>query len=149
MITQVCNKCNIEKDVSLFEWQKNRPNPRKTCKLCRSRVPRTEEQIKKRAEYVKNLYSRRKDHYRYVAEKSLYGVSKDQFEYDYCAICGSKKRLHIDHCHKSGDVRGLLCQNCNFGIGNLKDSIDNLKAAILYLQNPPALNKPHFQIEGV
>lgn len=149
MITQVCNKCNTEKDVSLFEWQKNRPNPRKTCKLCRSRVPRTEEQIKKRAEYKKDLYSRRKDHYRSVAEMSLYGVSKDQFEYDYCAICGSKERLHIDHCHKSGDVRGLLCQNCNFGIGNLKDSIVNLRTAILYLQNPPILNKPHFQIENV
>ena len=89
--SQVCNKCHTEKHISYFEWQKNRPSPRKTCKLCRSRVPRTEAQIKKRAEYAKNLYSRNRDHYRAVAEKSLYGVSKNQFEYDYCAICGSKE----------------------------------------------------------
>ena len=64
-----------------------------------------------------------------------------------CAICGITERLHIDHCHNSGDVRGLLCSNCNLGIGNLKDNIKILKNAILYLENPPRLDKPHFQIK--
>ena len=55
-----------------------------------------------------------------------------------CAICGKhqsefKKALHIDHCHKTGKLRGLLCSNCNTGIGLFKDDIENLKCAILYL----------------
>lgn len=141
-----CTTCGIQKDVTFFEWQKDRKSPRKKCKLCRSREPKTPEQLKKKSEYKKKLYASRRDHYRRVYEKSVYGVHKQQFNYDYCAICGSKEKLHIDHCHETGNVRGLLCSNCNFGIGNLKDNIDYLKTAILYLENPPVLNKPHYQI---
>lgn len=55
-----------------------------------------------------------------------------------CAVCGKhqtefKKRLAVDHCHKTKKVRGLLCNNCNIGIGFMKDDIENLKCAILYL----------------
>lgn len=59
-----------------------------------------------------------------------------------CAICGSHKsgkknsnRLSIDHCHKTGKVRGLLCQQCNLGIGCLKDDITILENALAYLQH--------------
>lgn len=56
-----------------------------------------------------------------------------------CAICattepGSRiKRFHVDHCHNSGEVRGLLCENCNRGIGLLKHDVDILAKAQLYL----------------
>lgn len=55
-----------------------------------------------------------------------------------CAICGKhqielKRPLHIDHCHKTKKVRGLLCSNCNTGIGLLQEDIENLRCAILYL----------------
>ena len=51
-----------------------------------------------------------------------------------CAICKKAKRLlHVDHCHSSGKVRGLLCYNCNNGLGRFKDSVVNLKEAIIYL----------------
>lgn len=52
-----------------------------------------------------------------------------------CLICDEIKRLVIDHCHTSGKVRGLLCSNCNSGLGLLGDNITNLKRAVLYLQN--------------
>lgn len=56
-----------------------------------------------------------------------------------CVICDIEhnniKKLHVDHCHKTGKVRGLLCNNCNNGIGKLGDSIIMLKKAIKYLQN--------------
>lgn len=57
-----------------------------------------------------------------------------------CAICGEKeivedRCLSIDHCHKTGKVRGLLCRTCNSGIGFLKDDIYLLKKAIKYLKN--------------
>lgn len=59
-----------------------------------------------------------------------------------CAICkstynGTKQHPYfaVDHCHTSMEVRGLLCTKCNQGIGLLKDSIENLSNAILYLEN--------------
>ena len=58
-----------------------------------------------------------------------------------CAICRSEstkdkrtKNFPIDHCHKTGKVRGLLCAACNKGIGMLEDSIENLRSAIDYLE---------------
>jgi hypothetical protein len=50
-----------------------------------------------------------------------------------CAICGSFEFLHIDHCHKTGQVRGLLCNTCNKGIGHLQDSVVVMGKAIAYL----------------
>lgn len=61
-----------------------------------------------------------------------------------CAICrnpethkrGNKiKDLAVDHCHKTGKVRGLLCSDCNTGIGKLKDSPEILDAAAAYLRS--------------
>lgn len=57
-----------------------------------------------------------------------------------CKLCGlildsSTKALkpHIDHCHKTGDIRGMLCHNCNAGLGHFKDSIELLNKAEEYL----------------
>jgi hypothetical protein len=60
-----------------------------------------------------------------------------------CAICfkpehvidknGKRRALAVDHCHESKEIRGLLCTNCNKGIGHLKDSIELLASAITYL----------------
>ncbi len=57
-----------------------------------------------------------------------------------CAICGRdesmlRRRLAIDHCHDSGQVRGLLCDECNAGIGFFKDSVELLQKAIEYLES--------------
>jgi len=61
-----------------------------------------------------------------------------------CGICkkpetsisrfGTPKRLTIDHCHITGRIRGLLCDNCNRGIGHLQDNVSILQAALEYLK---------------
>ena len=57
-----------------------------------------------------------------------------------CEICGiseedaPKGRLHVDHCHESGGVRGLLCQRCNQALGMFFDDVSNLEKAISYLK---------------
>jgi hypothetical protein len=56
-----------------------------------------------------------------------------------CAICGTTQpglrisRFHIDHCHETGKVRGLLCSPCNTGLGQFKHDTTLLKAASDYL----------------
>ena len=56
-----------------------------------------------------------------------------------CAICGiteseCNRKLHMDHDHETGDLRGFLCNNCNLLIGYAKDSVKNLQLAITYLE---------------
>jgi hypothetical protein len=56
-----------------------------------------------------------------------------------CAICGElrlpdQRVLVVDHNHNTGKIRGLLCHPCNMGIGQLKDSLDVLRKAVLYLE---------------
>lgn len=61
-----------------------------------------------------------------------------------CAICRRsetevpKGRLHVDHSHESGLIRGLLCSPCNTAIGLLREDADALLAAVAYLAEPPA-----------
>ena len=75
--------------------------------------------------------------------KRNFGISVKQYsellknQGGVCAICGSipnaKKRMAIDHDHKTGRIRGLLCHMCNLSLGGFRDDPEMLKAAIVYL----------------
>lgn len=70
----------------------------------------------------------------------MYGISMDDYKNmiikqdGHCAICNHEKELQIDHDHKTGKVRGLLCRACNTAIGKFKDDITVLMNAIEYLR---------------
>ncbi|WP_369356154.1 endonuclease VII domain-containing protein [Streptomyces sp. cg2] len=51
-----------------------------------------------------------------------------------CAICRKAPAAHVDHCHATGKVRGVLCFNCNSAIGKLGDDPDVIRRAIAYLE---------------
>lgn len=74
--------------------------------------------------------------------RSAYDLTLEQynailaFQNNGCAVCGSLppvKPLHVDHCHTTGRVRGLLCHGCNTGSG-MADNIDLLQKKVAYLQ---------------
>jgi len=70
-----------------------------------------------------------------------YGLSPEEYDNmvaaqkGCCLICGvTPTRLHIDHDHTTDVVRGLLCNTCNAGLGQFKDSPDLLRAATKYVE---------------
>ena len=51
-----------------------------------------------------------------------------------CGICEKYfEKLHVDHCHTTNKIRGLLCNHCNLALGKFKDDIKRLSNAINYL----------------
>lgn len=81
----------------------------------------------------------RADHYFKQNLKAKYGLTMEAYEalveaqQGLCAVCGTEDKLFVDHDHGTGDNRGLLCQNCNFGLGHFRDNPDLLMSAAVYL----------------
>lgn len=91
-----------------------------------------------------NRQARRRDKRakRVIHVENLYGLSEAEYterisgQGNLCAICRQKdemKVLCVDHDHATGKVRGLLCNNCNVGLGNFRDNPKILESAIAYL----------------
>ena len=73
---------------------------------------------------------------------------------DICEICGGPpngrgKRLHYDHCHKTGAFRGWICSNCNSALGHVHDSVDHLRKLIAYLQHNRKSTAPQLMLAGI
>lgn len=70
-----------------------------------------------------------------VKIKSKYNLSLEDYDklMVACEICGSKRNLHIDHDHGTGELRGCLCINCNTALGGFRDNPELLEKAIKYL----------------
>jgi hypothetical protein len=71
-----------------------------------------------------------------------YGINEQQFDSikesqgGGCALCGNTDdQLVVDHCHEKGYIRGLLCHQCNIGLGMFRDNPSTLRRAIGYVNN--------------
>ncbi len=112
---------------------KSKDGRRPECKACRK--------VSSRAEYLQNPKPGKWSKNAYLKRK--YGISLDEYEellrtqQGVCAICRAKENrsLAVDHDHKTGRVRGLLCTNCNQGLGKFRDDVDLLYASVLYLES--------------
>ena len=138
-------KATTEDELTLFvQGSKCKYGRTNLCKVCRA--------TKKRETYTPKNGTLKLNHNYTHRDRYLYKKYKIR-EKDYdrmfaeqdgtCKICrcttksernGYHKRLAVDHCHTTGEVRGLLCVKCNVGIGYFDDDIDVLKNAIKYLR---------------
>jgi len=130
-----CTRCGERKPVDEFyvlnkRWRQSR------CKDCLFQIT-----IADRKAHRPRWAAYRQKHHM----KQRYGVSAVEYERllkeqnGVCAICKgtnpSKRRLSLDHEHKTGKHRGLLCDNCNNGIGRFHEEVGRLAAAIAYLEH--------------
>src|SRR6266851_7644995 len=84
--------------------------------------------------------------------KYTYGISVEEYDAllarqnGKCAICREKpegQTLCVDHCHVTGRIRGLLCRNCNVGLGNYRDDPRLMRAGAAYLEASLAADPRH------
>ena len=79
---------------------------------------------------------------RYNDRKRKYGLNKEDYDLLFesqngqCAVCANPidHSSPVDHDHATGKIRGILCNDCNTGIGLFKDSISIMASAIIYLE---------------
>lgn len=95
---------------------------------------------KDRRKYLREWRAKNGEHARNHRYKAKFGISLETYERMFleqkglCAICNkAMKRLCVDHCHNTKQMRGLLCHKCNMALGGFNDSVELLKAAIKYL----------------
>lgn len=166
-VTKICTKCGEDKPVSSFHKNRDGFRPDcKTCNNARSNGWHARNKDRSIKYYDENRhvlnaqsrewYVKNKDRAKASARKSQfkkYNISPEQYLRQYeiqkgmCAVCGGLglicghgnkgEVLHVDHCHRTGAVRGLLCTRCNPGIGFLKDDPIILRKAAAYLEKPP------------
>jgi len=117
----------------------NKIGRRKFCKTCIKDIPASERKSfwHQQRDYVQPKPSpERVRNYMY---KYNYGLTLSEVENmiakanNQCEICKSEVKLNVDHNHNTNEVRGMLCFNCNTGLGMFKDNIDFLKSAVDYL----------------
>ncbi len=143
-----CTICGESKLLTYFNKVINRNGTK--AKYCSSECKKCFNKKRREGEWRRSS-SRRRKYYLENREKSknkelikTYGITLKEFNemrkrQDYlCLICekhesDSNKGLHIDHCHESNKVRGLLCNSCNLAIGQLKHNVTIMNKAIKYL----------------
>lgn len=135
--TKTCTKCGETKTLGYFGIDRRRPD--KKCLWCRVCKGIASSDWSKKNPVKKNKIFRAKCY----DLKNKYGITFQEFGWMLveqnggCKVCDKTllgKNTHVDHCHDTGKVRGLLCTNCNWGIGQLGDSLERLRAAVKYLE---------------
>lgn len=112
---QKCRHCKLELELYNFHNDRRTPNGYyDICRSCRSKHRR-----------ITNISDQK---YKEILES----------QNNKCAICGKdaeefKTALNVDHDYTTDKIRGLLCTNCNMGLGQFKDSLSNLHRAMMYL----------------
>lgn len=133
-----CKTCGEEKELALFPKDSNCSDGRRgCCNKCQA--------AKRRARPGWREKNRARDRrWRYGLDDEAF---KDLLESQggVCAICTAtlepgKSSMHVDHCHETGQVRGLLCGTCNVGLGLFTEDVEKLLNAVSYLRQSKGLS---------
>lgn len=122
--TKTCNGCSTDRPLDGFHKQHTSPDGRRSlCKECLAEKSRVY-LLNKRFDISPEEYA--------ALLHSQGGV---------CALCRTEKpggrwaNFHVDHCHETGRVRGVLCHGCNVALGQLGDDAQGLSRALAYVTN--------------
>lgn len=161
--TKVCTKCGTVKPITEF-WitDKERGYRRGPCKECDKEHQRRQyadnaefrRKAKENSARWQKANPRGYESQRRSSLKYIYGLTVQQWDAmleaqgGKCALCGSEdhgrrafdgrfKRFMVDHCHKTGRVRGLLCHTCNVRVGAYEKLLDQIgiHKLVAYLSN--------------
>jgi len=146
--TKKCSSCQTEKVLDSFcKHRGMKDGHNNNCKECVKQ--HTQENKEKVRKYKSDYYSANRekciarDRKSYLKRK--YNVTVEWYEEQLkkqngeCMICGTTEGggisslLHVDHNHETGQIRGLLCQPCNTGLGLFKENTQLLQKAIQYV----------------
>lgn len=132
---KTCTKCAKDwPEEYFFITDKKSGRRRGDCKFCvNERTKRLREANPEKTAEIR-LAANRKHKYG-VTRQDVYRMLEENG--GTCAICPTVidyMSAHVDHCHDTGKVRGLLCKTCNWGIGHFKNDVEYLRKAILYLE---------------
>lgn len=137
--TMACRKCGREQPLDQFRPTKL-PRRRRVCRDCR---------LKRAAELTRlKQADRRAAYQRYRCKQ--FGITPEDYDrmleeqQGLCAICRrplGRKGQTIDHCHRTGRVRGIVHSQCNLVIGNAREDIEVLRGAIAYLKSHQQIQK--------
>jgi len=133
-LSSYCKECER---VRVREYKKTHPE---IMKAQRQRY------VTKNKEFRLDYRQNNKDVIKNYALQKQFGIGMKEYldmhlaQEGKCAICHKEspdpgRVLGVDHDHKTEKIRGLLCTNCNLGLGNFQDNIELLKNAIQYLEN--------------
>ncbi|MFD8809503.1 endonuclease VII domain-containing protein [Streptomyces sp. NPDC059597] len=112
-----CPQCTVVKPHS--DWERNKSSSDGWSSYCRSCRARRNEESRLKRQYGLTL-----------AERDAMIASQRGL----CVICLNAPAAHVDHCHRTGRVRGVLCFNCNSAIGKLGDDPEAVRRAAAYLE---------------
>ena len=152
----ICVDCRVE-----FTYDHRKGPTRQRCDACTTARKRAvnaakaqrwrQQDPERQRAYSRRAHEKRKDDPAFRQRKRdnelmrVYGITRAELDAlraaqgDACAICGGGRtgpgtRLHIDHCHKSNRIRGLLCSKCNTAVGLLDDDPVRAEALAIYLR---------------
>lgn len=133
MDSRICVKCHRLLPIDNFTFRTKGGLRRRECKDCAKEYRQSNNsQYQERRTKLHSIWLRKKK----------YNLSDEEFEArraaqnNRCKLCREEfiKTPHVDHCHETGIVRGLLCGKCNTGLGLFNHDIKLLQLAITYLQ---------------
>lgn len=116
----------------------------KKCTSCKEELKLSN--FRKNGKYLASVCNKcAVENYRERHLLKTYGLTPNEYDEmlssqnNKCKICNNlekpNRRLCVDHCHTTNNIRGLLCDNCNTALGKFQDNVEILKKAIDYLEN--------------